>query len=126
MNFLTKIEFEIIDDTFVDIWNGLRGLERLMHEEPEHYQVSIPHEKGIELYPTSYRTLTSKESTQHLTDKRKHCGKRQICSICLTNIKTGEDTWHITCGHAYHLECLGNWFEYDSENLSCPLCREQM
>jgi hypothetical protein len=131
MNFLTKIEIEVIDDVFIDIWNGLRGLESMMkHKEPQLYQVYIPLEKEMvdqnKLYPTSYRTLTPKESTQHLTDKRKHSGKRQTCSICLTNIKTGEDTWHITCGHVYHLDCLESWFEYDSENISCPLCREQM
>jgi hypothetical protein len=46
----------------------------------------------------------------------------QQCSICLENVGSTNTvgTKRLTCGHAYHTDCILNWFVTSNE---CPVCR---
>ena len=41
------------------------------------------------------------------------------CSVCFEKTTTGS-VCTLTCGHAFHNECIGPWFERDHR---CPYCR---
>ena len=45
------------------------------------------------------------------------------CSICLTSLKETKDygaVKKLECGHEYHINCIGKWFE---QKRDCPQCR---
>jgi hypothetical protein len=46
----------------------------------------------------------------------------QQCSICFDNVGSTNTiyTKRLSCGHAYHVECILNWFVTSNE---CPICR---
>ena len=44
-----------------------------------------------------------------------------VCSICLCQVEeVGTVVCTLTCGHAFHLECLESWLH---GNPTCPMCR---
>ena len=45
------------------------------------------------------------------------------CSICLEEIKEGNELGGLPCGHKhFHKDCINNWITI-SANKSCPICR---
>jgi len=44
------------------------------------------------------------------------------CIICTDEIKDGENTTTIECGHIFHEQCLKKWIEVKT---NCPICRFQ-
>ena len=45
------------------------------------------------------------------------------CSICLTSLRETRDygaVKKLECGHEYHINCIGKWFE---QKRDCPQCR---
>ena len=47
------------------------------------------------------------------------------CPICYDTLiasKTGKA--EMTCGHAFHLKCLADWFSTSSNSTTCPMCRK--
>lgn len=47
---------------------------------------------------------------------------KQKCSICWENVPSTNSAKHkrLRCGHAFHLNCILNWFIHSDE---CPICR---
>lgn len=45
---------------------------------------------------------------------------RMECSICLDTINAGTGLYTSSCGHPFHLGCIGRWI---LKNESCPNCR---
>jgi len=48
------------------------------------------------------------------------------CSICLEKYKKNEKCIRLNCSHIFHKQCLNEWFKNKinkSEELNCPLCR---
>ena len=48
------------------------------------------------------------------------------CSICLEDYKKNDKCVRINCSHIFHKKCLNEWFKNridKSEELNCPLCR---
>mmetsp|Transcript_32498 Transcript_32498/g.51924 ORF Transcript_32498/g.51924 Transcript_32498/m.51924 type:complete len:214 (-) Transcript_32498:27-668(-) len=46
------------------------------------------------------------------------------CSICLADIAMDAKVRGLSCGHIFHLPCVGEWFMKDQTfELCCPLCR---
>ncbi|MBA0844354.1 hypothetical protein Goarm_001454 [Gossypium armourianum] len=45
------------------------------------------------------------------------------CSVCLDDLKTGNEAKEMPCKHKFHGECILPWLELHS---SCPVCRYQM
>ena len=35
-----------------------------------------------------------------------------------------DSIWNLNCPHRFHSRCLIQWFKYDPESFSCPLCRQ--
>ena len=47
---------------------------------------------------------------------------KQKCSICLEQVRSlnSAQTKKLKCGHAFHMECILNWFKNSD---ACPTCR---
>ncbi len=43
-----------------------------------------------------------------------------VCPVCLIEIEDGDRVGDLTCGHAYHVDCLKAWLK--RKNI-CPLCK---
>jgi len=51
------------------------------------------------------------------------------CSICLEDYKKNDKCVKLNCSHIFHKKCLSDWFKNQiskSENLNCPLCRNNL
>ena len=51
------------------------------------------------------------------------------CSICLEDYKKNDKCVKLNCNHIFHKKCLSDWFKNQiskSENLNCPLCRNNL
>lgn len=48
---------------------------------------------------------------------------KQKCVICMESVPSTNSARHkrLTCGHAFHTNCIITWFETSDE---CPTCRE--
>jgi len=46
--------------------------------------------------------------------------KDEVCSVCLTALKTDDQAMKLTCGHTFHHQCVYRWFERAH---ICPNCR---
>lgn len=46
----------------------------------------------------------------------------QQCTICMEDVKSSNthSNKRLTCGHAFHLECIMHWFRMSNV---CPVCR---
>ena len=42
------------------------------------------------------------------------------CSVCLDEYSNDEFVCQLICGHAFHIECIAEWFK---TSFTCPLCR---
>lgn len=62
----------------------------------------------------------SDEEIRELPKVRFQQAEHQNCAICLEAYQRGELLTAIRCGHFFHVECVGRWFQRSSQ---CPLCR---
>lgn len=52
------------------------------------------------------------------------------CFMCCEKVEI-KDLWILKCNHAFHYECLNDWFSNNSEDiesdkkLECPICRKE-
>lgn len=48
---------------------------------------------------------------------------KQKCSICWENVPSTNSSKHkrLNCGHAFHFDCILQWFKTSDE---CPVCRK--
>ena len=53
--------------------------------------------------------------------KNKHTNLEEECGICTDKLIEARK---LSCGHNFHLFCLGKWFE--SGNKTCPFCRKEV
>ena len=47
-------------------------------------------------------------------------GSRASCSVCLSDIESGENMKKLPCGHCYHSPCIDTWL---LRSRICPTCR---
>ena len=59
----------------------------------------------------------------------KYCKKVQNkieypnCCICISEVKKGEETVLLPCGHMFHWKCCLTWLK---KNNTCPVCRFEL
>lgn len=74
-----------------------------------------------EYYKTIFRTSSLTEVLiEDLSDD---------CSICLEKYKKNDKCIKLNCSHIFHKKCLNEWFKNridKSEDLNCPLCRNNL
>lgn len=47
------------------------------------------------------------------------------CPICRTSIENNKPVLIGACGHAFHHDCLNNWFkQVNTPNKKCPVCNK--
>lgn len=46
---------------------------------------------------------------------------KQACSICLNDLKKGDQAVKLDCSHSFHSKCIIPWF---SNQDKCPNCRK--
>jgi hypothetical protein len=49
--------------------------------------------------------------------------KEGLCSVCLTQLQTGDSVRKLKCGHCFHKECIDGWLKIKA---SCPLDRANL
>ena len=47
---------------------------------------------------------------------------RQVCAICLENMRAQQMVLTLPCKHEYHKQCIVRWLK-NSEGPSCPTCK---
>jgi len=50
------------------------------------------------------------------------CEKKQLCSMCMSNVKKNTKASCLPCGHQFHESCIMDWLIKYNKN-SCPYCR---
>ena len=45
------------------------------------------------------------------------------CAVCLEEIDRAKSCVNLSCTHAFHKACIGQWLE---QKESCPLCRKNV
>ena len=77
--------------------------------------------------PTDKKTLNKlkKFSMSEKYCKKNDKGKLEFpnCCICLNDVKKGEKTVLLPCGHMFHWKCCLTWLE---SNNTCPVCRFEL
>ena len=48
-------------------------------------------------------------------------GTEELCSVCYSNIKQGEQIKQLPCQHCYHVDCIREWL---MKERVCPLCKQ--
>lgn len=51
------------------------------------------------------------------------------CTICLETVSSTEGSAKNSCGHIFHLACIGGWLSSDNPSrlrLTCPNCRQEL
>ena len=46
----------------------------------------------------------------------------EICVICLSSLKSGENIYKLECNHSFHTDCIINWFR--KSHGKCPCCMD--
>ena len=64
-----------------------------------------------------------RDPSVRLNITKRKCSPSEIskeCSVCLSDIKNGDNVCTIECAHTFHYSCIVEWGKYKQE---CPLCR---
>ncbi len=48
------------------------------------------------------------------------------CSICIDNLKKGNEVIKLKCNHIFHKECIKSYLRSDIKNDICPYCRQNI
>jgi len=56
----------------------------------------------------------------HVARSDENLSNRDMCTICRTRLRQGEDIFKTACAHFFHRMCLLTWLK---KNSSCPECR---
>eukprot|EP00878_Enallax_costatus_P023827 GHUV01025379.1.p1 GENE.GHUV01025379.1~~GHUV01025379.1.p1 ORF type:complete len:184 (+),score=60.34 GHUV01025379.1:889-1440(+) len=49
-----------------------------------------------------------------------------LCSVCLGSYKEGQLVTTLSCGHAYHRDCIYPWLLQQGRQATCPMCKAQV
>ena len=72
----------------------------------------------------SYNQLLLQKMSEEITQFNNILYKENDgCVICLDNFKTDEKIIKLPCNHIYHPECIQEWLK---NNITCPLCRNEL
>ena len=55
-----------------------------------------------------------------LLPRSEHQGITVNCTICLDDIKNGDEETFLLCFHAFHTNCIKDWV---LKNAKCPVCQ---
>jgi hypothetical protein len=90
-------------------WSLHRSIMRLM--EPDHQSNFAP--------PASHLAL-EKLQKKNLDRKMVADSTKMECTICLNEVRLGDEVTVLPCQHWFQGECVGAWLK---QHNTCPLCR---
>mmetsp|Transcript_8116 Transcript_8116/g.23149 ORF Transcript_8116/g.23149 Transcript_8116/m.23149 type:complete len:115 (-) Transcript_8116:220-564(-) len=47
------------------------------------------------------------------------------CTVCLEGLEAGQGCRLLHCAHAFHAECIDEWFLHGGSAMVCPSCRRR-
>jgi len=66
--------------------------------------------------------MTEKELEQFPMDVHlKEIDGAVSCSVCISEVETGEIIRKLNCGHKFHRDCIDTWL---NQNITCPVCKK--
>jgi hypothetical protein len=94
-----------------DLYNLLNFLQNVMNGD-----IQQPME---DITVTTDKNSLDKIQTLKIT---KNMNER--CTICMDDMKEGEDYYNLTCKHIFHIDCIKEYLL--NYNHMCPLCKEEI
>jgi len=134
MNNLNFVE-DIFEPSFLSFGVGNQFFQdNFSSNFPSNFSINFRDimEESFRMNQGNPKPPTSKEALKKLKRfkmNEKYCNKKDgkleqpNCCVCLTDIKTNEDTLLIPCGHMFHNECIMSWL---NQNNTCPVCRFEL
>jgi len=91
--------------------------------EDEYDPNALTYEELITLDHTIVKKgMTEKEMEQFpINVHQKDSDGCETCSVCITEVESGETIRKLTCGHKFHKDCVDTWL---NQNITCPVCKK--
>jgi len=120
-------------------WNGQEnheGQEGQEGQEEQEGEHDSEEEDDIDLDSLTYEQLMTLDNTivkKGMTDKEmeqfpidvfiKGYDQEGSCSVCISDLESGEITRKLTCAHKFHKDCIDTWLKH---NITCPDCKKYL
>jgi len=94
-----------------DLYNLLNFLQNVMNSVGNHNMEDV--------------TVTTDEKSLDKIQKEKITkDMSERCTICMDDMKEGEEYYNLTCRHIFHIDCIKEYLL--NYNHMCPLCKEEI
>ena len=94
-----------------DLYNLLNFLQNVMNSAGNHNMEDVT----ITTDEKSLDKIQKKKITKDMSEK---------CTICMDDMKEGEEYYNLTCRHIFHIDCIKEYLL--NYNHMCPLCKEEI
>lgn len=89
------------------------------------YRHMVVDERNEKYYECSHCVVRKEQKEKHREMTKKitlvHCDKKQLCPMCMANVKKNTSASCLPCGHQFHQDCIMTWLNGYKKN--CPMCR---
>ena len=94
-----------------DLYNLLNFLQNVMNSAGNHNMEDVT----VTTDEKSLDKIQKKKITKEMSEK---------CTICMDDMKEGEEYYNLTCRHIFHIDCIKEYLL--NYNHMCPLCKEEI
>lgn len=94
-----------------DLYNLLNFLQNVMNSAGNHSMEDVT----VTTDEKSLDKIQKKKITKEMSEK---------CTICMDDMKEGEEYYNLTCRHIFHIDCIKEYLL--NYNHMCPLCKEEI
>lgn len=94
-----------------DLYNLLNFLQNVMNSAGNHNMEDVT----VTTDEKSLDKIQKKKITKDMSEK---------CTICMDDMKEGEEYYNLTCRHIFHIDCIKEYLL--NYNHMCPLCKEEI
>ena len=94
-----------------DLYNLLNFLQNVMNSAGNHNMEDVT----VTTDEKSLDKIQKKKITKEMSEK---------CTICMDDMREGEEYYNLTCRHIFHIDCIKEYLL--NYNHMCPLCKEEI
>jgi hypothetical protein len=94
-----------------DLYNLLNFLQNIMNSVGNNNMEDVT----VTTDEKSLDKIQKKKITKDICEK---------CTICMDDMKEGEEYYNLTCSHIFHIDCIKEYLL--NYNHMCPLCKEEI